>query len=289
MNALPRWFAAASAVALMLLAAPAVRSEVVPVDDQEFGRRATRDIAALLDRKQLTPYAELKKQLDRRVASVPLALTAPAAAALDGAAIYARARAGVLVMCQPYKCGKCNQWHVNFSTAFAVTADGVIAANYHSMKSTNTEAMVVATADGRLYPVREVLAASAEDDAVLLRTDARNLVPLPLSADEPVGRPVSVVSHPDRQFFVMTRGHVSRYYVERGPSQAASTRMAITADYAKGSSGGPVFNEAGAVVGMVASTHSIYYEDHDGKQENLQMVIKSCVPARAILRLAGRR
>ena len=56
--------------------------------------------------------------------------------------------------------------------------------------------------------------------------------------------------------------------------------MAITADFAKGSSGCPVLDERGAVVGIVNNTESIYYDD-DGKkkQMDLQMVVKNTTPA----------
>ena len=61
--------------------------------------------------------------------------------------------------------------------------------------------------------------------------------------------------------------------------------MAITADYAKGSSGAPVLNSKGEVVGMVSATNSIYYNKERGQNQNLQMVIKSCIPVDAIRRL----
>jgi S1-C subfamily serine protease len=57
--------------------------------------------------------------------------------------------------------------------------------------------------------------------------------------------------------------------------------MSITADYAKGSSGGPVFNDRGEVVGMVSSTSSLYYQTDSPEAPKekgpLQMVIKNCV------------
>lgn len=59
--------------------------------------------------------------------------------------------------------------------------------------------------------------------------------------------------------------------------------MTITADFAKGSSGCPVLDECGAVVGIVNNTESIYYDD-DGKkkQTDLQMVVKNATPSWAV-------
>jgi len=59
--------------------------------------------------------------------------------------------------------------------------------------------------------------------------------------------------------------------------------MCITADYARGSSGGPVLNEQGAVVGMVCSTRTTYYGEKDKEKDNdVQMVVKFCIPADSI-------
>ena len=63
-------------------------------------------------------------------------------------------------------------------------------------------------------------------------------------------------------------------------------RMSVTADFGVGSSGAPIFNDRGGVVGMVATTHPIYV-DPKCKQEYAQMIIKNCVTAEAILELVG--
>ena len=67
--------------------------------------------------------------------------------------------------------------------------------------------------------------------------------------------------------------------------------MGITADYAKGSSGAPVITEFGTVAGMVSTTRPVHTRPHapangeKPKEGHVQMVLKNCVPAAAILKL----
>jgi S1-C subfamily serine protease len=65
--------------------------------------------------------------------------------------------------------------------------------------------------------------------------------------------------------------------------------VSITADYARGSSGGPVLNDRGEVIGIVKSTQPIFYRMVEGKGENLQMVIKLCIPSAKLLKLIGQQ
>jgi serine protease Do len=137
-----------------------------------------------------------------------------------------------------------------------------------------------------VYPVVEVLAADAARDVALVKLGgAKNLPAAPVRAGSSPLTDVVVMSHPDGRFFSITKGVVSRYF-RRGKDGKGPMFMQITADYAKGSSGGPVLNTAGEVIGLVSSTNSVYYnQDKDGDQQNLQMVFKDCVPADAILGL----
>jgi S1-C subfamily serine protease len=61
--------------------------------------------------------------------------------------------------------------------------------------------------------------------------------------------------------------------------------FSITADFAKGSSGAPVFNEFGAVIGSVNNTQSTYYSVKNGVKDNLQMVFKNTVSMQHLLNL----
>lgn len=279
------WIAALAAMACATGASGAEQAPPVrPWDDTGLTAQLTTNLAAIHREGGFTAPATLRKQMSR--SRHPMRLPAPPTRPLAMARIYETARQGVLIHCHYYKCKRCAKAHVNISTCFAIRDDGVCVANYHAFEEKDNEMLgeAVATSDGRVFPVVEVLAASAGNDVAVFRVDGRGFHPLVLSPDEPVGNPVAVVSHPTQLFYLMTQGVVARYFMAR-EQDGKYPRMAVTADYAKGSSGGPVLNQCGAVVGVVSSTRSIYYEEHGDKQENLQMVIKSCIPARSVLKL----
>ena len=253
------------------------------IDDIAMKARFQRGLETLAEGKKGTSLAELNKQLNRKKAKVDMPENKPSRFSPDE--LYERCRSSVLMIGRIYKCDKCTKWHVGSASAFALTSDGVIVTNYHVIEEKDGATLGAMDLSGKTYPVTEVLAANKADDVAILRLKGARLTPLSLAGQAaPVGSSINVISHPDGRYFTMTKGDVSRYYLLRGKDKTAP-RMAITADYAKGSSGGPVLNTRGEVVGMVSSTNSIYYTREKGQNQNLQMVIKSCVPVGAISKL----
>lgn len=258
------------------------------IDDNLILRALRNTGTRLLREKKATPGSELRGQLDRK--SCRLDLPPRPDEALSPSRIYRDRRSGVAVVGGLYSCGKCTRWHTTVASGVVLTAGGAVATNYHVLEGEDRETFVVYV-DGRgAFPVREVLAASRRHDLAILRLELPEgtaLTPVPVAADAPVGAPVTVISHPSQRFFMLTRGVVSRYFsMHRKGGHVPA--MAITADYAKGSSGAPVLDDTGSAVGIVASTHSIYYETDGDVQKNLQMVVKQCVPSASLLELIER-
>ena len=259
------------------------------VCDWYLFNRLQHEAGRLIDEGKTTPLDELRAGLAHGSCTLPLASPSPGEMAPPE--IYARCGESVLVLAGVWKCDKCDRWHLTISTGFVITAAGAFVTNYHVVDNAKHVTLVAMTNDGTVVPVREVLAASKEDDVAILRIDAgqRRFQPLVLSTDAPVGSSVCVISHPARRFYSLTRGIVSRYFLVAADEKRAVPRMHITADFARGSSGGPLFNERGAVVGFVKSTASIYYDVSDGKKDSLQMVFKECIPASQVLKLIGKK
>jgi S1-C subfamily serine protease len=197
------------------------------------------------------------------------------------------ANASVVAVAGLHYCRKCARRHASIASGFVIDPAGAIVTNYHVADSPDEETLVVMTAERRVYPVVRVLAASRADDLAILKIEAQGLSALPLAAgpaDAPVGSAVAVISHPDGRFFCYTAGVVSRYMRIRSEGRSCDA-VAITADYARGSSGAPVLNRRGQVVAVVSSTESIYYDEDESRQHDLQMVVKNCIPVRSLHRL----
>lgn len=233
-----------------------------------------------------------KLVFDHRACGLPLAHVSQER--LSWPTVAARAEAATVVLGEFYREPKSKK--DEFSTAaggFMISASGACVTSLHVVNGKGSRGFVALTRDGRVLPVREVLAADPLEDLAILQLDVPEgvLLPsLPLAPEAaPVGAPVGVMSHPDERFYLFTMGSVGRHTVwrERG---GAEHFMSITADFAKGSSGCPVLDERGAVVGVVNNTESIYYDD-DGKkrQTDLQMVVKNATPSWVVRAMASAR
>jgi S1-C subfamily serine protease len=122
----------------------------------------------------------------------------------------------------------------------------------------------------------------------VLKIEANNLSPLPFAPSALVGSTVYCLSHPELSlvgnengYFTFTKGMVCGKFRLRLGGDKPLNVLAITADYGKGSSGGPILNENGAVVGMVSSTMALL----DDPEGNVQMTWKFTRPSSSILAL----
>ncbi len=271
-----------------------------PADDRELFRKLEQATNALAEQGDVSVGRALRLEQAKRTRTDAVRLVARAAegAPLDGAEIYRRgARASVLIGAA-YKCEKCAKWHNTLASGFAVTADGVIATNHHVAAGASAEAMGVLTADGRFFPVLEILAADQAHDVALLRIAAKDLAFLPLRDDAPAGTPVRCYSHPASTFGCLSEGLITRYFKMNEPERKGAVFMQTTADYARGSSGGPILDSFGNAVGMVASTSPVFAsatpphaatKDAKPTTPSQQMVRHNCATARAILELTRPR
>jgi serine protease Do len=226
---------------------------------------------------------DLRKQLNRKKCS--LALTKPGNQKLSAAEIMERYRKGVVVVSGYYKCKRCPKWHSSAASGFMLTADGVFCTSYHVVENKDNDTLVIMTGDGRIAPVIEVLAANKTTDLAILRVAGKGYTPLPVATGAGPGEKVRVISHPDRRFYTLSEGIISRRWLDQRPGRGPRSMLAITADFAKGSSGAPLFNEYGAVIGSVNNTQSTYYSVNKGVKDNLQMVFKNCVSMRHLMEL----
>ncbi len=257
------------------------------IDDRKLLSEINLKTIELRDAKDgAVKSAELLKQLnalDRKKCDLQLIPTGKQR--LTAAETAERTRNGVLVVSGLFKCKRCPNWHSGAASGFMLTKDGVFCTSYHVVDNKDNDILVIMTGDGRIAPVVEVLAADKTADIAILRAKGKGFTALPVSTEAPLGAKVRVFSHPDRHFYVLSEGIISRKFLDNTRNGGRRQMFSITADFAKGSSGAPVFNEYGAVIGSVNNTQSTYYSVKNGVKDNLQMVFKNTVSMQHLLNL----
>lgn len=198
--------------------------------------------------------------------------------------IYQKLKHSVLMIVKLGKCKNlaCKGNHARIATGVLLTKDGKAITNYHVMENEKYEMLAAVDFDRNVYLISEVLASNKVEDLALIQLEGKGFRPAPLSFQSQVGTTVTVISHPKNRYYCLTQGVLSRHFKRKVENQKVE-RITITADFAKGSSGAPVFNDFGQVIGIAARTTSIYAKNKESR--NLQMVFKECVPSKSILKL----
>lgn len=179
------------------------------------------------------------------------------------------------------------------ATGIVLTENGLCATNYHVLqpiisqkhKLTPSDSIYfVATQSGKVYGITKVLTYNKAADMAIFQVDTKGekLKAVPIGEDLRVGATIHALTHPLWHLFYYSKGVVARTLCT-DPKDPFTNRTDITADYAKGSSGGPLFDDCGNLVGMVSTTQSIYYVEQP--QTSLQMVVKSIIPVSSFKRL----
>lgn len=131
-------------------------------------------------------------------------------------------------------------------SGFFVAADRIVT-NMHVIRDAGV--ISIETFDGTTSPVSNVVAVDEPNDLALLQLEApkTDATILQLADSEPVeGDAIVVMSNPRGSQWKLTRGQVGPIWKFKGTGK----RIQITASIYPGSSGGPVINNDGHVVGI---------------------------------------
>lgn len=216
--------------------------------------RLTLEVEQLIEKKEVRTSADLKEQLDRT--SFPMSFLPPQDVELSSEQLYQQSIDSIFLIAGLTKpVDENDAWATSFSTAFVVREDGILSTSAHVFDHHDRDdGVVVLDRHGHVYPIVEVLAANRKADTCLFRIRASNLKPLRLGSEIAPGSQVRVIGHPGDSFFYFSAGHLANYEKDSDDN----FWLNITADFGQGSSGGPVMDRAGNVVGQVSRTYTLY-------------------------------
>ncbi len=132
-------------------------------------------------------------------------------------------------------------------TGFLVSADGVIVTNYHVIETGNVA--IVKFPDDTTFPVDGVLAADKVRDLAIIKIHGKTFRTLAFgdSDDIQVGEEVVAIGNPLSLESTVSNGIISGV---RTSKEQGGKFLQTTAPISPGSSGGPLFNMRGEVVGI---------------------------------------
>jgi hypothetical protein len=140
-----------------------------------------------------------------------------------------------------------NEKPIAQGTGFLVSADGVILTNYHVIETGNVA--IVKFPDDTAFRVDGVLAADRVHDLAIIKVHGKTFPTLTLGNSDrvQVGEEVVAIGNPLGLELTVSNGILSGI---RTVEKEGGRFLQVTAPISHGSSGGPLFNMAGEVIGI---------------------------------------
>ena len=135
-------------------------------------------------------------------------------------------------------------------SGFLISKDGHVVTNYHVIK--NGDSALVKLPNGSFFVVDGVLASDKSRDVAIIKANGTDFRPLTLGDSDrlQVGEEVVAIGNPLSLESTVSNGIVSAI---RTVDDEGGKFVQITAPISPGSSGGPLFNMAGEVIGITTS------------------------------------
>ena len=283
----------------------AVTAKLTPPDDQPKTASSPQTPDPMVLRVQslaaggkLTSAEKILEQL-KSPKRAPVELPAAATTTLRGREIARRAAAAHLRVGWVYQCTKCDRWHSNLAGGYAIASDVVATARHvveppAAMRAGGGYVIAVRGQDDVL-DVTSVLLADEVSDTAVLRVAAQDLKPLAFSRDVQVGDTSYCLSDPKGVVGHFSSGIVNRLFTLSKAGEKADPRqerIAVSADWAPGSSGSAILDECGNIIGHVARIRPLFGKpgtpDSHGKEPTTVptlMTVNEAIPASVIASL----
>jgi serine protease Do len=134
---------------------------------------------------------------------------------------------------------------ISQGSAFLITSDGLAISNYHVFE--NKKNAVAVDYSGKKYDNISIIYSDSDLDLIVFKIDGIRLPPLKIAKNQPaIGEPCFAIGNPLGLDQTLSTGIISGY---RDNDNYIQTSAEIT----YGSSGGPLFNSEGEVIGITSA------------------------------------
>ncbi|MEN8693453.1 MAG: S1 family peptidase [Akkermansiaceae bacterium] len=252
-----------------------------------------REASALLENGHILTLESVKEAMENPEA-VKVPLKKATMRVLEPAAIAKKAQASIYRVGWAYLCPHCDHWHTNLGGGYAVSDDGVLATCAHVVDPEGIKmrkgCLVAVSHTGQVFPVTKIHAYHDQMDAALVRIDSETKG-LALNDQVSPGDAAFCLSRPLKQGKYFTRGIINRFYWnsnKRGKDESSLEalgylKMNVSSRWAPGSSGSPVLDQFGNVIGHVATIKAL--GNNAKKDKESFITLHSATPARGVMAL----